>query len=126
MNSNEAGRIIGGSIILILIVGLISLGLAILIYWTLFTKAGYSGWRFLWMFVPIANIVVWLMYVFGEWPIQRELNALRQQVARQGGGYPPQYSQQYGQPMPGQQYPSGPQYGNPGQQYPSGPQYPQR
>jgi len=47
-------------------------------------KAGYSGWYALLCFVPLANIVVLLMFVFKEWPIERELRALRAGL----GGYP--------------------------------------
>jgi hypothetical protein len=65
------------------------------------------------MFVPIANIVVLCILAFGEWPIYKELNYLRQQAGR------------------GPQYPSSPQQYPPSapavlpQQYPSSPQYPQ-
>ncbi|GIG21229.1 hypothetical protein Cch01nite_19530 [Cellulomonas chitinilytica] len=47
-------------------------------------KAGYSGWYAALCFVPIANIVVLLMFCFKEWPIERELRELRAAV----GGYP--------------------------------------
>src|SRR6266581_5634509 len=87
-----------------LIVGLAFIVLAVVIYWKIFSKAGYSGAMGLLMFVPIANIIVLLMLAFGEWPIYKELNYLRQQVAR---------SQQY--PPSPQQFPSSPQYGQYGQ-----------
>ncbi len=87
-----------------LIVGLAFIVLAVVIYWKIFSKAGYSGAMGLLMFVPIANIIVLLMLAFGEWPIYKELNYLRQQVAR---------SQQYPPSPP--QFPSSPQYGQYGQ-----------
>ena len=104
------------------IIGLLFIVLAVIIYWKIFSKAGYSGAMGLLMFVPIANIVVLLMLAFAEWPIYKELKSLRQQVA-QGQQYrpsqqqfpsSPQYPpygqpQQYGQPQPGQQ-PQPPQY----------------
>jgi heme/copper-type cytochrome/quinol oxidase subunit 2 len=82
------------------IFSLVAIIFAVVIYWKIFSKAGYSGAMSLLMFVPIANIVVLCILAFGEWPIYKELNYLRQQVAR------------------GQQYPSSPP------QFPSSPQYP--
>jgi len=91
-----------------LIFGIISIALfvfAIIIWWRIFSKAGYSGALGLLMFVPIANLVVLLILAFAEWPIQAELKQLRM-----GGG------QQF---PPNQQYPQNPQY----QQNPQNPQY---
>lgn len=34
-------------------------------------KAGYSGWWFLITLVPIANLIVYWMFAFGNWPILR-------------------------------------------------------
>lgn len=59
------------------IIGLISLAFTILIYCKLSSKAGYHWAMGLLMFVPIANIIIMFMYVFGQWPIQRELAALK-------------------------------------------------
>ena len=94
------------------IVGLVGFIFAIIIYWQIFAKAGYSGALGLLMFVPIANIVMLCILAFGEWPIYRELNYLRQMAAR---------GQLY-QPPPPQQFSSSPQY--PPNWQP--PQYPQR
>lgn len=85
------------------LVGLAATVFAVIIYWKIFSKAGYSGAMGLLMFVPIANIIALCILAFGNWPIYEELNALRQRV----GGTP--------------QYPQGPQ--NP--QYPQNPQNPQ-
>lgn len=84
------------------IVSLVAIIFAVVIYWKIFSKAGYSGAMGLLMFIPIANIVVLCILAFGEWPIYRELNYLRQQVAQ------------------GQRYSSSPQY----PQYQQPPQYP--
>src|SRR2546430_13054864 len=83
------------------IIAIASIILAIVIWWKIFSKAGYSGALSLLMFVPIANLIVILMLAFGEWPILQELKALRQQA------------------MMRQSYPQGPQG-----PYPSNPQYP--
>lgn len=84
------------------IISLLSVVFAVIIYWRIFSKAGYSGALSLLMFVPIANIVMLCILAFGEWPIYQELNALRQRV---GSMPPPQYPQ-YPQNPP--QYPPTP------------------
>lgn len=94
------------------IIGLAVFAFAILIYWKIFAKAGYSGARSLLLLIPIVNIVILCMFAFGEWPIQQELNRLRQQGAP-APGFPP-YPQGPG--------PQGPYPPNPG--YPSNPSYP--
>lgn len=111
-----------------LIIGLISLAsivFAVIIYWRIFSKAGYSGALSLLMFIPIANIVMLCILAFGEWPIYQELNALRQRVASMSAppqqpypGYPPQNQPQYGQnPQQYQQNPG--QYQQAPNQHPS-------
>ena len=69
--------------IFVLFVVIFALAIAVfsvLIYWRIFSKAGYSGALGLLMFVPIANIIVLCVLAFGEWPIYRELRQMRQQV----------------------------------------------
>lgn len=97
---------------------LISLLISIIIWWSIFSKAGYSGARSLLLFIPVVNIIIFLIFAFGEWPIhrqmdemQQELNALHHQVTVL------QYSQRAGShpgfPVANQGYQS-----NPHQQYP--------
>jgi heme/copper-type cytochrome/quinol oxidase subunit 2 len=102
-----------GIILSSVIFSLIAIVFAVIIYWRIFAKAGYSGAMGLLMFVPIANIIVLCILAFGTWPIYKELNYLRQQVAQgqQNAAHPQQY-----QPSSPAAYP---------QQYPSSPQYPQ-
>ena len=69
--------------IFVLFVVIFALAIAVfsvLIYWRIFSKAGYSGVLGLFMFVPIANVIVLCILAFGEWPIYRELRQMRQQV----------------------------------------------
>jgi heme/copper-type cytochrome/quinol oxidase subunit 2 len=98
------GALAGTSLIISLIITVLIIIFAIIIWWKIFSKAGYSGALGLLMFVPIANLIVLLVLAFGQWPIYRELNALRAQVGTQ----PPF--------MHNPQYPSGPNY-------PQNPQY---
>lgn len=96
-----------------LVIALLSVVFAIIIYWKIFSKAGYSGAMSLLMLVPIANIVMICILAFGEWPVLRELNELRQRASMGGSGYPPSgYAQMQvppGQPS-GPGYPQNPQY----------------
>jgi energy-coupling factor transporter transmembrane protein EcfT len=52
------------------------------------TKAGYPGWWVAVPFIPLIGpfigIVLFFVFAFSEWPIQRELAVAR---SRQGGGY---------------------------------------
>jgi len=68
----------GVAILMTLVIVLASLVLGIIIWWKIFSKAGYSGALGLLMLVPIANLVMLLVLAFGQWPIQRELEHLRQ------------------------------------------------
>ena len=121
---------LAGIIISSVIFSLVAIIFAVVMYWRIFSKAGYSGAMGLLMFVPIANIVVLCILAFGQWPIYKELTYLRQQ-AMQGQQYPPaqtQYPSQQQMQTPQQfssapQYPQYPQYNQPGQSQP--PQYPQ-
>ena len=108
--TTNAGAVTG-IILSSVIFSLIAIIFFVIIYWRIFSKAGYSGALSLLMFIPIANIIVLCVLAFGKWPIHKELNYLRQQVA-QGQRYPapPMQYQQSGPAVLPQQYPSSPQY----------------
>jgi hypothetical protein len=93
------------------IFGLIFLILFIVIYWRIFSKAGYNGALSLLLLIPIVNIIMLFVLAFGNWPIHRELNALRQQLAQgqRNPASPPPFPQSAPSGYP-QQYPSSPQY----------------
>ena len=108
-------------------------------YIKIISRAGYSGWWVLIMFVPIVNIIMLLVFAYKEWPIQRELRELRgwaNQIQGRGGqsgyGQPGNQSNSgqpgYGQSTPqqqgyGQSGPGQSGYGQPGSGYgSSGPQ----
>ena len=55
------------------------------------TKAGYSGWWVLIGLVPIVGFVMALVFAFSDWPVLRELRALRAELPRSSGGWPPGY-----------------------------------
>lgn len=43
----------------------------------IFRKAGYSGLQLVLCFVPGVNFLVFIWFALTEWPIQRELRALK-------------------------------------------------
>ncbi len=61
-----------------LVFSLISVIIGILIYWKIFSKAGFSGWLSLTMLIPLVNIIMMFYLAFAEWPVVRELNQLKQ------------------------------------------------
>lgn len=52
--------------------------------WKIFSKAGYSGILSLALLVPILNLVIWWFLALSEWPVLKELNALRQKTTPSG------------------------------------------
>jgi hypothetical protein len=92
------------------IIALAGIAFTILVFWKIFSKAGYNGALGILMIVPIANIVMLCILAFSQWPILQELNRLRQQAM----GMPqyPQYPQN----------PQNPQYAP----YPQNPPYPRQ
>ena len=88
-------------------IGLFLLGLAVTVifiiaYIKIITKAGYSAWWVLILLVPIANIVMLLVFAYKEWPIQREVAELRgwaDQIQRGQQGQPAAGPQGSGQQL---------------------------
>ena len=60
-----------------LLLGLVSLVFAVIVWWRICSKAGYSGALGLLVLVPLANIILLLVLAFGTWPIEEELGRLR-------------------------------------------------
>ncbi len=73
------------------------------------SKAGYSPWFVLLAFVPLVNLVMFFVFAFSDWPVNKELRRYREGGYGPGyGGYPP--APWAAQPAPG--YGSGgPQFG---------------
>jgi hypothetical protein len=42
-------------------------------YVNIVRKAGYSGWNALWLFVPVANVVMFFVFAFSVWPIEQRV-----------------------------------------------------
>lgn len=60
-------------LVVILVVG----GLFFLPFYKICEKAGYPGIMGLTMIVPLLNIVMLYFLAFSEWPVEKELKALR-------------------------------------------------
>ncbi len=92
MNSSSDAMLVVAPIMILLaaLFGLAFLILAIVIWCKIFAKAGY-GWAFgLLMFVPIANIIMIFVLAFGDWPVQRQLRMVQQQMQQMMAQRPPQ------------------------------------
>ena len=76
--SQAIGATVATFSIFIVVLALASIVFSVIIYWKIFSKAGYSGAMSLLMFVPIANLIAMCILAFGTWPIYEELNQLRQ------------------------------------------------
>ncbi len=55
------------------LVGFLLLLVVVLMCVSIFRKAGYSWWMGLLMIVPVASTVVFLLLVFCDWPVHRQL-----------------------------------------------------
>ena len=100
-SSNPTSNWQAGFTVFIVIYAVILI-IAVWAYVRIIRRAGYSGWWILIALVPLVNVVMFLVFAFKEWPIQRELAQLRAQVGSGRPGYPPSG---YGYPPPGYGYP---------------------
>jgi Na+-translocating ferredoxin:NAD+ oxidoreductase RnfD subunit len=67
-------------VVFAMLVGLVVIIIKTWIYCRIFSKAGYSWALGLLILVPIANIIIPFVLALGDWPVQKELRQLRQQV----------------------------------------------
>jgi hypothetical protein len=120
MDNSSSGALAAGLIVYFIFM-LAATAFGIFVMWRILSRAGYSGALSFLMLIPgIGALIIFLMLAFGEWPILRELNMLRQQRGMMPPGYPQGPQGPY---APNPQYPPTPQY--PGNApYPSSPQYP--
>jgi len=82
----QAVLLIAGCFILfMLLVSFIVTALMVWAYCRIFSRAGYSWALGLLMLVPMANIILPFVLAFGDWPIQRELQLLKQQQNKTAG-----------------------------------------
>ncbi len=82
-NGTSTGFLAGLGVILFIYLALAVLGIVAAV--KIVTKAGYSGWWVLIAFVPIVGTVFVLIFAFSTWPVTREVQHLRAQLAGAGG-----------------------------------------
>jgi len=58
--------------------------LSLVVNWKIAEKAGFPGAYSLLMLIPVANLIVVILFAFTEWPVTAQLRAAR------GGGIQPQ------------------------------------
>jgi hypothetical protein len=63
-----------------LVVIVIVLFIVVWPWWKILTKAGYSGGLSILMVIPPISVIVLFYFAIAEWPVLKELNALRQRV----------------------------------------------
>ncbi|MDA8400796.1 MAG: hypothetical protein M0008_12305 [Actinomycetota bacterium] len=79
----HSGTTIGGThiaVVGLLVVAFISLFvtmITIIAGVKIIAKAGYSGWWILISFVPIVGTIMFFVFAFSDWPVRRELRALK-------------------------------------------------
>jgi uncharacterized membrane protein YhaH (DUF805 family) len=61
----------GGVGVVLALIYLVALIVALVASAKVLTKAGYSGWWVLMVFVPIVNFVMFLVFAFSDWPALR-------------------------------------------------------
>ena len=75
--SGPEGAALGIFMIAFYGMGCLAMILGLVAQWKIFSKTGNSGALSLLMLVPLVGIAVWLWLAFSEWPIERELAALK-------------------------------------------------
>jgi energy-coupling factor transporter transmembrane protein EcfT len=85
----SAGLFAGLGVLLFVYIAIAVLGIIAAV--KVVSKAGYSGWWVLIGFVPIIGSIFVLVFAFSTWPVTREVEMLRAQVAGRGGFGPTGY-----------------------------------
>jgi uncharacterized membrane protein YhaH (DUF805 family) len=105
MTSDQFAATIASFGLVFSLIGLATIIFAVIIWWRIFSKAGFSGALSLLMFVPIANLIMIIILAFAEWPIQAELTQLRMMRNQQfPQNQPVPQNPQYPQNPPNPQY----------------------
>jgi hypothetical protein len=139
MSSSSSSGLVGSGLIVLIVVLVLGLAytvLNIVAVVKIIRKAGYSGAWFLILFVPVVGTIMFYVFAFSKWPVQRRLEAAMMNNppptgpdglygpygwSRGGGGGPPGGPQG---PMGGPQGPPPPQGWSPPPQKPPAPYIP--
>jgi len=75
-SNNIGGLAVGTFVMFAVIFALAAVVLTLVVHWRIAAKAGYPGALSLLMLIPLANVVVMLVFAFSKWPIEEELEAV--------------------------------------------------
>ena len=73
--TNEAVTMVAGCFMLVIWLAMVIL--TAVVFCKIFSKAGYHWALGLIMLIPIGNLIMLCILAFGQWPIHRELQALK-------------------------------------------------
>jgi hypothetical protein len=73
---------LGLLIIPIIIIVLVLVLLKIICFWKIVSKAGYPGVLSLLTLLPLVNLIMFLVFAFAEWPVEKEVKQLKTLVGR--------------------------------------------
>ncbi len=71
-----------GIIAVIALFALIGITIGIILWCKIFSKTGYSWALGLLILIPFGHLVLMLILAFGDWPILKEIRALKAQPAQ--------------------------------------------
>jgi hypothetical protein len=80
-HNNGVAALFAAMSVIWLIVFLALFVFAMYCYWRVAVKCGYPGAYSLFMLIPLVNIIIQLIWVFSEWPVEAELKRCRAQAA---------------------------------------------
>lgn len=89
--ASQGGGALAGAAVVLLVVYLALIVISIVAAVKVVSKAGYSGWWVLVSVIPVVNFVMILVFAFSDWPVLREVRALRSERAGWPGGRGPGY-----------------------------------
>ena len=93
--------ILGGIGIASLLFMLALFAVMVIAWWKIFKKAGYPAWYAILMFVPFVNLIIFLIFAFGQWPILKG-----QEAAPAPASAPPTPESAPAEPTPTEEPPS--------------------
>lgn len=69
MDENAALGLLGAGMVVYFLICLVITIVMVIAWWKIVSKAGYSGAWSLVMFVPLLNIIMFLVFAFSQWPV---------------------------------------------------------
>ena len=83
MQAEEMAPVFGGCFVLFFVLAFSILNLVV--FCKIYARAGYPWAMGFLMLIPIVNFIMMLILAFSEWPIQKQVKQLQQQLASPNG-----------------------------------------